>query len=91
MEPDSMGGVIARLDRAERDISENARARHEMRKDMATQEREIALVQAAVVEIRNDVGEATDQLKWVLRGLVGAIITFTGLIVTILVAVFSNA
>lgn len=39
---------------------------------------------------REDMGELKDQMKWVIRGLVAATLTFTGLIVTILTAVFSN-
>jgi hypothetical protein len=62
-----------------------------MREATGKQNERIVKVEAAVREISGDVSEIKDQLKWVLRGLVGAIITFTGLIVTILVAVFSSA
>lgn len=87
---EAMAGVLARLIRVEKDIETNNKYRHEMRGDMGKQGESLAVIKSQLGEIKDDLGEAKDQLKWVLRGLVGAIITFTGLIVTIIVAVVNN-
>lgn len=87
---EAMTGVLARLDRVEKDIETNNKYRHEMRHEMSAQDKALAVINRGQEEISTDLGDLKEQVKWVLRGLVGAIITFTGLIVTIVVAVFNN-
>jgi uncharacterized protein (UPF0335 family) len=91
VEPDSYGGIIARLDRVEQDYQSSARDRSDIWKELNSQGREQGKLSVHIEEIQSDVAEIKESTKWVLRALVGAIITFTGLIVTILVAVFANA
>lgn len=88
---EAMGAIEARLNRAERDIHDAAQARQGIRKDVVAVEKEQATFRVNIEEIRSDVSEIKESTKWVLRALVGAIVTFTGLIITILVAVFSHA
>jgi hypothetical protein len=90
MEPDSFGGLVARIDRAERDIELGNTYRHELRTEVIAVKTSNAVITAGQVEIKEDMSELKDQMKWVLRGLVTATITFTGLIITIIVAVFSH-
>lgn len=74
----------------EADIETNNTYRHEMRHEMGQQGEKLAVINAGQVEIKEDLAEIKDQVKWVLRGLVGATITFAGLIVTILATVFNH-
>lgn len=87
---EAMAGITARLDRVEKDIETNNKYRHEMRAEMSEQDKALAVITMGQKEISTDLADLKEQVKWVLRGLVGAIITFTGLIVTIVVAVFNN-
>lgn len=84
-------GIVARLKRVEDDFNGSARDRSEIWKELNKQGREQGKLGVHIEEIQSDVAEIKESTKWVLRALVGAIITFTGLIVTILVAVFANA
>lgn len=90
MEAGSIGGILARLERAEKDIETNSRYRHELREQVNTVKMGNAVITAGQTEIKEDMTELKDQMKWVLRGLVTATITFTGLIITIIVAVFNH-
>jgi hypothetical protein len=39
---------------------------------------------------REDMGELKEQGKWIIRGLVGATVTFTGLIITIVLTLANH-
>ena len=90
MEAGAIGELRARIQRAEHDIELNSRYRHEMRAEIGDIKTQNGETRVGVGELKEDMAEIKDQMKWVLRGLVGATITFTGLIITILATVLSH-
>lgn len=75
-----------RLRQIDVELRNNTEFRHELRGKQAAQDTRQAVVSKEVEGIREDIGELKEQGKWVIRGLVAATITFTGLIITILSA-----
>lgn len=71
-------------------LQARARSNHDgiskLREGEGKQNERFVKLESGVEEIKNDIGELKDQMKWVIRGLVAATVSFTGLIITIVVS-----
>lgn len=82
-----MERVLTRIEELDRRATANHDSIASVRGAVASLSTDAKVLHTEFEAQREDMGELKDQMRWVIRGLVAATVTFTGLVVTILAAV----